>query len=231
MRIAGLLALVIVLVAAANGAGPPDLEHARDRQDRAALERMAASYAAAAAKQSNNAQAQYASALVQSYLAEVATELRDKNAGRAAAETGIKAAEKAVALQPAVAEHHRILGTLCGQVIPANVLAGLRYGRCALDSINKAIELDSKSAIAYVSRGVGNYYLPAAFGGGPDVAIKDLQKAIELNPKLHEAHLWMGIALRKLNRNAEARAALTKALQLNPNRVWTKEQLEKTPAK
>ena len=66
-----------------------------------------------------------------------------------------------------MAEHHRILGTLCGQVIPGNVLAGLKYGRCALDSINKAIELDPKSAIAYVSRGVGNYYLPAASVEGP----------------------------------------------------------------
>ena len=227
MRIAALL----VFVAAANAAVPHDLEQARDRQDRAALERIAGSYAAAASQRSNDAAAQYASALAHSYLAEVATELRDKNAGRAAAETGIKAAEKAVVLQPSVAEHHRILGTLCGQVIPANVLAGLRYGRCALDSINKAIELDSKSAIAYVSRGVGNYYLPAAFGGGPEVAIKDLHKAIQLDPKLHEAHLWLGIALRKMNRNAEARAALTQTLQLNPRRVWTKEQLEKTPAK
>ena len=40
-----------------------------------------------------------------------------------------------------------------------------------------------------------------------------------------------GITLRKLNRNAEARAAFTKSLQLNPERIWTKQQLEKTPAK
>ena len=170
-------------------------------------------------------------AVAQSYLAEVATELKDKNGGKSAAEIGIKAAEKAVSLKPAVAEHHRILGTLCGQVIPANVLAGLKYGRCALDSINKAIELDPKSAVAYVSRGVGNYYLPAAFGGGPDVALKDFEKAIQLDPKLAEAQLWIGLTLRKLNRNADARAALAKSLQLNPDRIWTKQQLEKTPAK
>ena len=210
---------------------PRELEQARDRQDRAALERIAASYNAAAAKQANDAQAQYMLAVAQSYLAEVATELKDKNGGRSAAEIGIKAAEKAVSLKPAVAEHHRILGTLCGQVIPANVLAGLKYGRCALDSINKAIELDPKSAVAYVSRGVGNYYLPAAFGGGPDVALKDFEKAIQLDPKLAEAQLWIGLTLRKLNRNADARAALAKSLQLNPDRIWTKQQLEKTPAK
>jgi tetratricopeptide (TPR) repeat protein len=224
--------IVLILAAVQMLPGVPrELEQARDRQDRAALERIAASYNTTAAKQSNYAQAQYIFAVAQSYLAEVATELKDKNGGRAAAEVGIKAAEKAVSLKPNIAEHHRILGTLCGQVIPANVLAGLKYGRCALDSINKAIELDPKSAIAYVSRGVGNYYLPAAFGGGPDVALKDFQKAIQLDPKLAEAQLWMGLTLRKLNRNAEARSAFGKSLQLNPDRIWTKQQLEKTPAK
>jgi tetratricopeptide (TPR) repeat protein len=224
--------IVLILAAVQMLPGVPrELEQARDRQDRAALERIAASYNTTAAKQSNDAQAQYIFAVAQSYLAEVATELKDKNGGRAAAEVGIKAAEKAVSLKPNIAEHHRILGTLCGQVIPANVLAGLKYGRCALDSINKAIELDPKSAIAHVSRGVGNYYLPAAFGGGPDVALKDFQKAIQLDPKLAEAQLWMGLTLRKLNRNAEARSAFGKSLQLNPDRIWTKQQLEKTPAK
>ena len=175
-----------------------------------------ASFGAAAGKQANDAQAQYMLALADSVLAEVATELKDKNGGRAAAEAGIKAAKKAVALKPDVAEHHRILGTLCGQVIPANVLAGLKYGRCAMDSINKAIELDPKSPLGYVSRGVGNYYLPSAFGGGAELALKDFQKAIQLDPKLAEAHLWMGIALRKLNRNGEARSALSKALATEP---------------
>ena len=225
-----ILIAIFASIGAFAGGATRDLEQARDRQDRPALARIAEGYRATAAKQTNDANAQYLFAVAQSYLAEVATELRDKNGGRAAAETGIQAAEKAVALKPSVAEHHRVLGTLCGQVIPANVLAGLKYGRCALDSINKAIELDPKSAIAHVSRGVGNYYLPAAFGGGPEVAIKDLQKAIQLDPKLAEAHLWMGVALRKLNRNSEARTAFTKSLQLNPARVWAKQQLEKTPA-
>jgi tetratricopeptide (TPR) repeat protein len=225
-----MLFVQILVFAAFAAAASPELEQARDRQDRAALDRIAAGYATAAGKQTNDPQAQYNLALAQSFVAEVATELRDKNAGRSAAETGIKAAEKAVSLKSSVAEYHRVLGTLCGQVIPANVLAGLKYGRCALDSINKAIELDPKSALAYVSRGVGNYYLPAAFGGGPEVALKDLDQAIALDPKLAEAYLWRGIVLRKLNRNGEARAAFTKSLQFNPHRIWAKQQLEKTPA-
>jgi hypothetical protein len=39
----------------------------------------------------------------------------------------------------------------------------------------------------------------------------------------------LGVALRKMNRNAEARKELERAVQLNPARIWAKQQLEKTP--
>jgi tetratricopeptide (TPR) repeat protein len=106
----------------------------------------------------------------------------------------------------------------------------MKYGPCARDEINKAIQLDSKLALAYVSQGVGNYYLPSAMGGGIDLALKDFDKAISLNPKLAEAYVWKGVALHKGNQNAAAREALQKALQMNPGRVWAKQQLEKIPA-
>jgi len=135
-----------------------------------------------------------------------------------------------VALAPDRAEYHRVLGMLCGQVIPANVMAGLKYGKCAMEEVNKAMELDANSSEIWLSRGVGNYYLPPMFGGGVDKAIEDMQKAVQLKPDAAEAHLWLGIALRKAGRNAEARQALNKSLQLNPNRKWARQQLEKTPS-
>lgn len=208
-----------------------ELEVARDAQDTAKLEALIAPLADAAASSTNDAPAQYRLALARSYLAEVAMELRDKARAKVTAEAGIQAAERAVALAGNVAEHHRILGTLCGQVIPVNVLFGLKYGRCATDAVNKAIQLDPKSSSAYLSRAVGNYYLPEGLGGGAQLALRDCQKAIELNPKSAEAHLWLGIMLRKLNRNEEARAAIRRSLELNPRRVWAKQQLEKTPTK
>ncbi|HEV8148318.1 MAG TPA: tetratricopeptide repeat protein [Bryobacteraceae bacterium] len=210
---------------------PPELEKARDAQDRPALDRIAGQYATAAQQKPKDADAQYRAALAQSYVAEVAIEVRDNPKARDAAEAGIKAAERAVALNGSSSEYHRILGTLCGQVIPAAKLAGISRGRCALDEVNKALQLDSKAAINYLSRGVGNYYLPSAFGGGIELAIKDFQKAIDLDPRSADAHLWMGVALRKAGRNADARKSFQKALDLNPQRVWAKQQLEKTPAK
>jgi tetratricopeptide (TPR) repeat protein len=211
-------------------AAPAALESARDSQDRAALARLIGEYTAAAEPSEKDPEAHYRVALASSYLAEVALELRDRKQAQQAAAAGIRAAERAIALKPAVAEYHRVLGTLCGQVIPANVLAGLTYGTRARDAIARALERDPRSPHAYLARGVGHYYLPAAFGGGIDPALADFRKAIELDPKSADAHLWLGLALRKSGRNGEARKAFARSLELNPRRVWAKQQLEKTPA-
>jgi tetratricopeptide (TPR) repeat protein len=218
-----------VLVLAAFLAAPPaTLQLARDQQDRAALQKLVDEAGAAAAKAPSDAEAQYQMALASSYLAEVALEQGDKKLAQQAAERGVKAAEQAVALKPQVAEYHRVLGTLCGQVVPANVLAGLSYAKRARDAIDRAIALDPKSSMGYMARGVGNYYIPAGLGGGFELAIADFRKAIELDAKNADAWLWLGMTLRKENKNAEARQAFSKSLEVNPKRAWTSQQLEKT---
>jgi tetratricopeptide (TPR) repeat protein len=220
----------ILLVAAFLAAPSPSaLETARDTQDRAALEKIVDEFAGVAAKAPRDADAQYRLALANSYLSEVALELKDKKLAEQAAVRGVQAAEQAVMLKPDVAEYYRLLGTLCGQVVPANVLTGLSYGKRAKDNIDKAIAMDPKSSMAYMSRGVGNYYLPAALGGGPDLAIADFRKAIELDSKNAEAWMWLGLGLRKENKDPEARQAFQKSLELNPRRAWAKQQLDKTP--
>jgi tetratricopeptide (TPR) repeat protein len=223
--------LIAWLTAAAlcRGAGN-DLEKARDRQDRPALEKSVAELARVAQQAPGDAEAQYRFALASSYLAEVALEVRDKAQAQHVAETGVQAADRAIVLRKDVAEYYRVLGTLCGQVIPANVLGGLSYGKRAREAITKALELDPKSSKAYLARGVGNYYLPAALGGGTELAIHDFERALELDPKSADANLWLGMAFRKANRNAEARKAFMHSLELDPERVWTKQQLDKTPA-
>lgn len=221
---------VLPALFALSGFNDSDLVKARDRQDLAALEKIVGDLKPLAEKDPKDAAAQYHLALAESYSAEVAIETHDKATAKSAAQAGIDAAERAVNLKPDTSEYQRILGTLCGQMISGNGLAGLKYGKCALTAVNKAIELDGKSSLNYLSHGVGNYYLPAALGGGYDLAIKDFQKAIELNPKNADAYLWLGVALRKINQPEEARKAIAKSLELNPNRVWAKQQFDKTPA-
>ena len=166
----------VLLVSLAMTVFAGELEKARDAQDRAALDRLAAQSLAEAQSKPNDPMAQYKAAMANSYLAEIAIELKDKSQAHTAAEAGIKAAERALSLKSDSAEYHRIYGTLCGQAISANILQGLKYGHCAQDEVNKAVQLDPRAAVNYVSRGVGYYYLPTQFGGGNDLAIKDFQK-------------------------------------------------------
>lgn len=224
-----MLALILAgFLAAANT--PTPMETARDLQDRPALERLLADASAAAAKAPNDAEAQYHAALAASYLAGVDVEMHEKKPAHDVAERGIPFAEKAVSLKPDNGEYLRVLGMLCGQAV-ADLMSGLRYGAKAKDALGRAVEKSPKSSMVYVARGVGNLYLPAQLGGGPAIAIPDFQKAIELDGKNAEAYAYLGLSLRDQHKDAEARQAFAKALELNPKRVWVKQQLDKTPAK
>ena len=224
------LALALAIGALTIAAAPVSLEMARDRQDRTMLQSMIGQLSAAAAKAPNDHTAQYSLAVGCSYLAEVMIEQHERKPARQIAEQGIKAGEKAVALNPASADYYRVLGTLYGQAI-TDIMSGLSYGPKAKDALAKAMERAPKSSAVWVAHGVGNYYLPAQLGGGAAQASADFREAIKLDPKNAEAYLWLGVSLRKENKDAEARQALTKALELNPNRVWVKQQLDKTPSK
>ena len=134
------LYFVLLTAVAVASTTPSDLVSARDRQDRASLDRMIGQYRDTAAKQ-NSADANYKAALAYSYSAEVAMEVKDKRKAEEMAETGMDFARKAVDANQSNAEYHRLLGELCGQVIPANpIFGGMKYGQCARDEVNKAIQ-------------------------------------------------------------------------------------------
>lgn len=171
----------------------------------------------------------YLRALASSYLAEVYLEQGKKSEAANAAERGIALAKEALRSQGDSAEGRLLLGTLCGQVIPANLLSAISYGKCAREEIDTALRLNPRLAEAYLGRGVGNFYLPTAFGGGVEKAIADFRKAAELAPHSAEVQIWMGIALRKQGDHSAARRHLERALTLSPDRDWIRQQLKKTP--
>jgi tetratricopeptide (TPR) repeat protein len=222
--------LVPILIAGMFAAPAGPLEVARDRQDRAALEKLVNDNCGAAGRATGDFNAQMKCALSASYLAEVDQEQRDKKAAQQAAQRGVQAATRAVSLKPNDGEAYRLLGMLYGQSI-TDLVSGLSNGPRAKDAINKAVALAPKSSNVYLARGVGNYYLPSQLGGGAEAAIADFRKAIELDAKNTDGYIWLGLALRKENKDAEAKKAFAKALELDPNRVWAKQQLDKTPTK
>jgi tetratricopeptide (TPR) repeat protein len=225
------LILCIIFTLPALAAEKDNLDKLLDHQDRAGLEQAAGTLHTAAAAKPAEGNGWYRAALAYSYAAEVAMEQRDKNGSEKFARTGAKDAEQAVSLTPNNAEYHRLLGTLYGQVIPANPLIGaLSFGKKAKDELEHAIALDPKSPRVWIAHGVGFFYLPVNMGGGAENAIKDYRKALGLDPKSWEAWLWTGVALKKDHQEKEAREAFQKSLDLNPDHVWTRQQLASVPA-
>ena len=128
MRIPAVV-LPAVLLMASLCPGADDLDRLRDRQDRPGLDAQAAALQAAAEKNPNDPNGWYRAAIAYSYAAEVAMEVRDKGGAQRAAEAGVADADKAIELNGENDDHYRVLGTLCGQAIPANPIMGaLVYG-------------------------------------------------------------------------------------------------------
>jgi lipoprotein NlpI len=82
----------------------------------------------------------------------------------------------------------------------------------AVADFTKAIDLDPKSAHAFLHRGIALYQML----GKRDLAIADYTKAIDLDPKLGLAFLHRGLALGPKGQWEEAVADFTKAIDLNP---------------
>jgi len=93
----------------------------------------------------------------------------------------------------------------------------------AVRAYEQAIQLKPDYALAYFRR--GNFMLNYKVGTvkvlmyKPEVAVEDLKKAIELDPKLAEAYVSLGRAYFQMNMTDEATAEFEKAVQVDPNNL------------
>lgn len=104
---------------------------------------------------------------------------------------------------------------------------GLLYERQekikAVRAYDKAIQLKPDFALAYYRR--GDFRLNYKVGRAsvlmykPEVAVDDLKKAIELDPKLADAHLSLGMAYHQMDMPEQATAEFEKTVEIDPNNV------------
>jgi tetratricopeptide (TPR) repeat protein len=119
--------------------------------------------------------------------------------------------------RPAAAlDHLRHAVTHDGANIRIHVFMGqayldLRRWSHAGDAFQRALELQADHPEALFGKCV-----VALRQGDAVAAVRFASAAIEANPSLPEAHYYLGMALRKLGRRAEATSSLERALQLNP---------------
>ncbi len=118
-------------------------------------------------------------------------------------EEAVREFERAVALQPDLAEAHHQLG---------NAWKALhRYGEAAR-SLLEATRLAPDAAPAWLNLGVTQLELRRR-----TEAVASFTRAIQLEPGRPEAHNILGAALLRLGETTAAREALTEALRLRPN--------------
>jgi tetratricopeptide (TPR) repeat protein len=221
------LALLMTLSGVCAGAQAaasetPDVaaaRQARDRGDEAAMS-AALDTARADAERSNRIEAHLRHALFAHWMVEVSYARDDKKLGKSAAEEGIAAAEKAVALDPNSSPAHAMLGRLYGELIPFAMLGGIRFGPKSDRELTKAMELDPKNAEAHIGEGINKIFTPSAFGGSLPLAIELLKKAIELDPSSDTAHAWLAQAYETSQQHAKALEEIAAAERLNPQRQW-----------
>lgn len=197
---------------------------ARRARDHAAVEdlqRIVVKARKEAAKK-NSFEAYLRLAQFEVWMCEAAEARQNNKLFKQAAQAGIAAAEKAVALNPKSSDAHQLLGDLLSQLIPHVYGGGMRYGQRSSDELDKAIELDPKNINAYVSRAISYYYTPESFGGGKSKAFEMLKKATEIDSLSDSPHIWLAIFHLDAGRRDEALSEINLALRANPDRVFTR---------
>jgi tetratricopeptide (TPR) repeat protein len=135
-------------------------------------------------------------------------------------------------------------GAVTGQLAgTGGMIAGMRMGPRAFKQLDEALVGAPQDPRVALLNGMTRLNAPRPFGGGPARGEPELRRAVALFAQdaakgpapvwgKVDAHIWLAIALDQLDRRAEARAELQKALALAPGHAWvTKELLPKLDAR
>lgn len=149
----------------------------------------------------------------------------------------ISQAEKAVTLEPKFADAHALHSSLLGQKIGADPSQTMVLGPRSSQIMARARTMAPENPRVLLLDSISKFHTPEMWGGGKPRALEGLKKAVEMfaawKPKsdlqpawgLDEAHAWLGYTHLELGQNKEAREALQKALEINPDFQWVKRVL------
>jgi tetratricopeptide (TPR) repeat protein len=159
-----------------------------------------------------------------SYLFQAKELHKDKKAAGRVLDAAIENTRRSIALDEGRADAHALLADLYGRKIGyGGMTAGMRYGPKAETETRRALELDSKNALAYAVLGRRQLYSPKVFGGDVDKAIVSFRKATELDPRYDEGFVWLALAYEKKGDSVRAQAAAAEALRLNSRSALAKQ--------
>jgi tetratricopeptide (TPR) repeat protein len=157
-------------------------------------------------------------------------------ADRAVAE-GEQYLEKAMQADPKSGEVLALYGSLLGLEVALHPDRAMTLGMQSFDFMNRGMSLEPGNPRVQLLNGSYLLYVPEAYGGGADPALRSLTTAAALFEKetvtdpvrpswgKDDAYTFLGLAYSMKNDNAKARECWQKALAANPGNGRAKSEL------
>ena len=145
---------------------------------------------------------------------------------KAALETGIAAARKAVAIASNRPEGHFWIAANMGALAESfGLRQGIKYRGAIRDALEVVLKLDPAFQQGSADRAIGRWYykVPGLFGGDKKKSEAHLRKALAYNPESVITHLFLAETLLELNRKQEARKELEAAVAAPDDPEWVPE--------
>jgi len=144
-------------------------------------------------------------------------------------ESGIDAAQKALALEPNKPEGHFWTAANMGALAESYGLrAGLKYRKPIKSELETVLRLDPGFQDGSADRALGRWYhkVPGLFGGSHEKAEQHLKASLGYKPDSTITHYFLAELYRDDGRLAEARAELQKVLDAPVDPQWAPEDAD-----
>jgi tetratricopeptide (TPR) repeat protein len=145
---------------------------------------------------------------------------------RAALDSGIDAANKAIALQPKRPEGHFWLAANMGALAESfGMSQGIKYRKPIRASLEEVLRLDPAFQSGSADRALGRWFyrVPGLFGGSNAQSEAHLRKSLTYDPQSTASWYFLAETLEDMGRKADARAALQHVIDAPFNPDWTPE--------
>jgi len=147
--------------------------------------------------------------------------------------------EKVMELMPSWGEPVALYASMLGFEIALDWSKGMALGMKSNEYLSKALELEPDNPRVLLFKGSSELYTPVAYGGGAEVAMETLIRAVELfkTEKVEdpikpswgkeEALTYLGMAYEQIGEKNKAEELYRQALDVNPDFGMAKENLDK----
>ena len=216
--------------------GRADLRAGMNRGDLDLLMTARAAFERAAADTRRSAWARYYAALADFRIANhlLAREEGSKDRASSHLDSAVKNLKQVIKLDAEAAEAYALLNSVYGRQISLSPLKGMLLGPRSRGALEKAERLAPDNPRVVLAAALADFNTPRMFGGNKERAMEGFRRAAALfagqmpaDPLQPvwghgEVYAWIGLAHLDRDERGRARAALEKALEIEPEFGWVR---------